>query len=110
MSSKVSSLRDIESGVNEFKCSDRVHDLLGLLRVGHQATTLRGAGHQSLLFLNFPCRVAGDNFLMSCHHVSPCNAIMSQIDFLDLDCDSGLLQLVEDGETKQNLKICNGRR
>ena len=59
MSSKVSSLRDIESGVNEFKCSDRVHDLLGLLRVGHQATTLRGAGHQSLLFLNFPCRVAG---------------------------------------------------
>ena len=59
VSSKVSSLRDIESGVNEFKCSDRVHDLLGLLRVGHQATTLRGAGHQSLLFLNFPCRVAG---------------------------------------------------
>ena len=46
----------IESGV---KCSDRVHDLLGLLRVGHQATTLRGAGHQSLLFSNFPCRVAG---------------------------------------------------
>ena len=34
--------------------------MLGLLRVGHQATTLRGAGHQSLLFLNFPCRVAGD--------------------------------------------------
>ena len=51
------------------------------------------------------------------HHVFSCNAIMShshdsllQIDFLDLDCDSGLLQLVEDGETKQNLKICNGRR
>ena len=48
----------IESGV---KCSDRVHDLLGLLRVGHQATTttIWGTGHQSLLYLNFPTRVAG---------------------------------------------------
>jgi len=58
VSSKVSSeILNLE--VNEFKCSDRVHELLGLLRVGHQATTLRGIGHQSLLFLNFPCRVAG---------------------------------------------------
>ena len=54
-----SSPRLIESGV---KCSDRVHDLLGLLRVGHQATTtIWGTGHQSLLYLNFPTRVAGVN-------------------------------------------------
>ena len=52
--------------------------------------------------------------VMSCHvmscHVITCHYDDVQIDFLDLDCDSGLLQLVEDGETKQNLKICNGRR
>ena len=48
-------------GSYDFKCSDRVHDLLGLLRVGHQATTIWGAGHQFLLFLNFPSRVASDN-------------------------------------------------
>ena len=58
VSSKVSS-EILNLGSYELKCSDRVHDLLGLLRVGHQATTLQGAGHQPLLFFNFPCRVAG---------------------------------------------------
>ena len=56
--------RLIESGgVFEFKCLDRtemLHDLLGLFRVGRQPP-LGGAGHHSLLFFNFPCRVASGN-------------------------------------------------
>jgi len=36
--------------------------------------------------------------------------IKIEIEYLNLDCDFGYLQVVEDGEQRQNIKACNGQK